>query len=146
MLCKQWLGSCFWKTVCFALEKRPCFFCTVGESIHSNPCCGLVALHQLRLPRLPSSLALSTSMDGAPTALWAAWMQHSILGPRRAEQRAQPPPSPRCHPSVAAAQDAVGLPGCRLTLLAPVQLFVPQDPKSFSAGLPSVSSSPSLYS
>jgi len=26
--------------------------------------------HQIRLPRAPSSLAWSTSRDGAPTALW----------------------------------------------------------------------------
>jgi len=34
-------------------------------------CRGLVAHHQLRLPRAPSSLALSISRDGAPAALWA---------------------------------------------------------------------------
>ena len=38
---------------------------------HSDPgsCRGLAAPHQLRLPRAPSSLAWSTSRDGAPTAL-----------------------------------------------------------------------------
>jgi len=33
---------------------------------------GRAAAQQLRLPRDPSSLALSASRDGAPTALWAA--------------------------------------------------------------------------
>ena len=37
-----------------------------------TPCHGLVVPHQLRLPRAPSNLALSTSRDGSPTALWAA--------------------------------------------------------------------------
>ena len=36
------------------------------------PAMGRIATHQIRLPRAPSSLALSTSKDGAPTALWAA--------------------------------------------------------------------------
>ena len=35
---------------------------------HPTPCRGLVAPHQLRLPKIPSSLALGTSRDGAPTA------------------------------------------------------------------------------
>jgi len=33
---------------------------------------GKVANHQLRLPRAPPNLALSTFRDGAPTALWEA--------------------------------------------------------------------------
>ena len=37
-----------------------------------NPCRGLAAPHQLRLPRAPSNPALSASRDGTPTALWAA--------------------------------------------------------------------------
>jgi len=30
------------------------------------PCYGLAVLHQIRLPRIPSNLASSTSRDGAP--------------------------------------------------------------------------------
>jgi len=37
-----------------------------------TPCHGLDAHHQTRLLRAPSNLTLSTSRDGAPTALWAA--------------------------------------------------------------------------
>jgi len=37
-----------------------------------TPCHGLVATHQIRLPRAPSNLALKASRDGASTALWAA--------------------------------------------------------------------------
>ena len=37
------------------------------------PCHGLVATHQISLPRVPSSLSLGTSRDGASTVLWAAW-------------------------------------------------------------------------
>ena len=33
---------------------------------------GRAATHQTRLPSAPSNLALSTSRDGSPTALWAA--------------------------------------------------------------------------
>jgi len=33
---------------------------------------GMAVPHQLRLPRAPSNLALSTSWDGAPQLLWAA--------------------------------------------------------------------------
>jgi len=43
-----------------------------------TPCHGLVVPHQLRLPRSPSNLALSTSRDGAPQLLWAA-----VPGPHR---------------------------------------------------------------
>jgi len=39
---------------------------------------GWLFTHQLRLPKAPSSLALGTSKDGAPTALWAA-----VPGPHR---------------------------------------------------------------
>jgi len=39
--------------------------------------------------------------------------------------------SPCCHPSSDAAQDAVGLLGCKSTLLAHVQLFIHQDPQLF---------------
>jgi len=35
--------------------------------------------HQIRLPRAPSSLALNSSRDGAPTALWAASASASPL-------------------------------------------------------------------
>jgi len=41
----------------------------------------------------------------------------------------QLPPSPCCHPSSDAAQDAVSLPGFKCTLLALVQLFIHQDPQ-----------------
>ena len=37
-----------------------------------NPCRGQGCPHQLRLPRTPSNLALSTSRHGAPQLLWAA--------------------------------------------------------------------------
>ena len=44
----------------------------VGRDHEAHPvpitCYELIAPHQLRLPRAPSSLALSTSRDGAPTA------------------------------------------------------------------------------
>ena len=45
-----------------------------GPQNLSSPssCHGLAAPYQLRLPRAPSHLALGTSRDGAPTALWAA--------------------------------------------------------------------------
>jgi len=63
----------------------------------------------------------------------------------RAEQRGANPLPAASHPSVDAAQDTVGLLGCKRTLLADVQLFVyTRTPKSFSARLFSVSSSPSL--
>ena len=40
---------------------------------HPNPVCrGQGCPHQLRLPRVPSNLALGTSRDGAPQLLWAA--------------------------------------------------------------------------
>jgi len=42
------------------------------DHVVPTPCHRLVATHQLRLPRAPSNLALSTSRDGASTALWAA--------------------------------------------------------------------------
>ena len=59
-----------------------------------------------------------------------------------------PLPLPAGHPSVDAAQDTVGLLGCKSTLLIHVQLFIRPNfqPKFFSAELLSVSSSPSLYS
>jgi len=34
---------------------------------------GGIAIHEARLPRAPSNLALSTSRDGAPQLLWAAY-------------------------------------------------------------------------
>jgi len=41
---------------------------------------GRAAPHQLRLPRAPSSLALSASRDGAPQLLWAAVPVPHYLG------------------------------------------------------------------
>ena len=38
-------------------------------------------------------------------------------------------PLPAGHPSVDASQDTVGLPGCKSTLLAHIQLFTHQDPQ-----------------
>jgi len=38
----------------------------------STPAMDRAAPHQLRLPKAPSSLALSTSRDGAAQLLWAA--------------------------------------------------------------------------
>ena len=45
-----------------------------GSTHHPNPtpAMGRAAPHQLRLPRAPFNLALSTSRDGAPQLLWAA--------------------------------------------------------------------------
>lgn len=40
-----------------------------------------------------------------------------------------------CHPSADTAQDAVGLLGCKPTLLTHIQLFIHQNPKCFSTGL-----------
>ena len=39
---------------------------------------GRAAPHQLRLPRVPSILALSTFRDGAPQLLWAACASTSL--------------------------------------------------------------------
>jgi len=48
----------------------------VGRELKAHPvptpCHGLAAPHQLRLPRAPSNLALSTSRDGHSQLLWAA--------------------------------------------------------------------------
>jgi len=48
----------------------------IGRGLKYHPfptlCHGLLATHWLRLPRAPSSLALSTSRDGAPQLLRAA--------------------------------------------------------------------------
>lgn len=54
-------------------------------------------------------------------------------------------PLPASHPSSDAAQDTGGLPGCKCTVLAHVNLLVHQNPKSLLAELLSVSSSPYLY-
>ncbi|KAK4816284.1 hypothetical protein QYF61_014582 [Mycteria americana] len=55
-------------------------------------------------------------------------------------------PQPAGHTSLDAAQDTVGLLGCERTLPAHVQLFIHQyPPRSFSAGLLSIPSSPSQY-
>ena len=37
-----------------------------------GPAVGRAAAHQLRLPRVPSNLALSASRDGTPQLLWVA--------------------------------------------------------------------------
>ena len=50
----EWLG---WKGIC-----RTC---------QTYPCHELGTLHQIRLPRVPCSLALGISKNGAPTPLWA---------------------------------------------------------------------------
>ena len=42
-----------------------------GNHPAPTPAMGRAAPHQLRLPRAPSNLALSTSRDGAPQLLWA---------------------------------------------------------------------------
>jgi len=47
---------------------------------------GLSAAHQISLPRAPSSLALSTCMDGAFTLPWAA-----VPGPHHALGKVSPP-------------------------------------------------------
>jgi len=48
----------------------------VGRELKAHPAptpaVGRAAPNQLRLPRAPSNLALSTSRDGAPQLLWAA--------------------------------------------------------------------------
>ena len=54
------------------------------------------------------------------------WMQYSRWGLRRAEQETIP--SFSLHPTFDAAQNAVGLPGCKCTLLPHVRLFVYQIP------------------
>ena len=41
----------------------------------NHPCRGLVAAHQIRLPRAPSSLALNASRDGASAASWCSLHQ-----------------------------------------------------------------------
>jgi len=51
-------------------------------------------------------------------------------------------PQPAGHASLGAAQDTVGFLGCKRTLVAHI---ITSNPKSFSAGLLSVPSSPSLY-
>lgn len=56
-----------------------------------------------------------------------AWKQYYRWGLTQSEQRGTS--SPCCHPSVDAAQDTVGLLGCKCTLLAHVQLFTHQDPQ-----------------
>jgi len=73
-----------------------------------------------------------------------AWTQYCRGGLKRAEQRGTIPFLPCCHLSFDAAQDAVGIPGSKRTLLAHFQLLVHQNPKSFSTELLSMSSFPSL--
>jgi len=49
---------------------------SVGRDLKAHPvptpAMGWFPPHQLRLPRTPFSLALGTSRDGAPSAIWAA--------------------------------------------------------------------------
>jgi len=54
-------------------------------------------------------------------------------------------PLPAGHPSFVGAHDTVGLSGCRCALLACVKLFVHQTLQSFTTGLLSTNSSPSLH-
>ena len=48
----------------------------VGRDLKAHPaptpCCGQGCHPAAQLPRAPSNLALSASMDGAPQLLWAA--------------------------------------------------------------------------
>jgi len=53
---------------------------------HPTPFHGLVAPHQLRLPRTSSSLAMGTSRDGVPTSLWAV-----LPGPHCPLSKQSPP-------------------------------------------------------
>ena len=63
-------------------------------------------------------------------------MQYSKWSLTKAEQRGIISSlSMLATPSFGAAQDTVGLLGCKCTLLAPVKFFIYQGPKSFSAGL-----------
>ena len=73
------------------------------------------------------------------------WTQHCRWNLMRAKQWGAIPSSPCWHSSVDAAQDTVGLSGCKCKLLAHVQFSSSRIPKSFSAGLLSMNSSPSLY-
>ena len=50
------------------------------------------------------------------------------MGPHKC-RGGQSPPSPSRPPLINAAQNTVGLPGCKRTLLAHVQLLVHQDPQ-----------------
>ena len=110
----------------------------------------------MRLPRVPSYLAFSTSRNGASTAslhylcqcltsflCWRpqTWMQYSRWDLARAEQRGQSPPSPCWPPTFNAEQDTVDPPGSKH-----IQAFCPPEPaSSFSAGLLSVSFSSCPY-
>ena len=55
---------------------------------------------------------------------------HNTLdGASERQSRGKQSPLPDGHPSVDAAQDTVGLPGCNNTLLTYVQLFIDQAPQ-----------------
>lgn len=87
-----------------------------------------------------------TLSNSLPTFLcWVtqARMQYFRWILTRAEQRGIVPSLHCCHPPVAAVQDAVDHWGPRSTLLPHVQLLSTRILKSFSAGLLSLSSSPS---
>ena len=94
------------------------------------------------------ALLWTHSNSSASFLFWEpqAWAQYCARrwGLMKAVRGGQSPPFHCCHSCVDAAQNTVGLLGCKHTLLAHVQLF--RMPKSFSSGMLSVSSSPSLYS
>ena len=74
-----------------------------------------------------------------------AWMQYSRRWALTGVEGDSHLPLPAGHHSSDAAQDTVGLLGCRHTLLAHVSLFIHQNPQPFFAGLPSRSYSLYLY-
>ena len=106
----------------------------IGEVFHPSDCfCGsrldplqhISALLVLRAPEMDAGLQV--------------WSHQ-----RRVEGQ-NPLLQPAGHSSFGAAQDTVGTVDCECTLLAHVQLFIHKYAKSFSPGLLSIPSSPSLY-
>ena len=58
-----------WETLSAIFRDHRIIEWLVGRELKAlPPAMGRAASHQLRLPRAPSNLALSTSMDGASTA------------------------------------------------------------------------------